>query len=290
MTMSDRDATPVAAESLTIGALARATGVTPEVLRTWEARFGFPSGRRLPSGHRRFAPSDVAQVREVLAARENGVKLAAAIEQVVRRARQTQRASVYAELTRSHPEIPAKRLRRSTMVALSRAIEEECLARTDRPLVLGAFQSGTRYDRVADRWRELARTAMWCAVFADFEATGEGPARPVLVQLGDDAPMRREWVVVCLSPDFHAVLTAWEMPGQSAVGPDRRFEAVFSTLPSATIAAARVLVGLAGQSGAPVPDEAVALLNTSVHSETAQATADRLFARVLVTLDHDLHR
>ena len=44
--------------------------------------------------------------------------------------------------------------------------------------------------------------------------------RTTMVDLPDDAPMRREWAVVCDAPDYPAMLTAWELPGQSTV-PDR---------------------------------------------------------------------
>ena len=40
------------------------------------------------------------------------------------------------------------------------------------------------------------------------------------VTLPADAPMRREWAVVCDAPDLPVVLTAWELPGQNDV-PDR---------------------------------------------------------------------
>ena len=41
------------------------------------------------------------------------------------------------------------------------------------------------------------------------------------MQLPDDAPMRREWAVVCDAPDHPAMLAAWELPGQSE-GPGRQ--------------------------------------------------------------------
>ena len=41
--------------------------------------------------------------------------------------------------------------------------------------------------------------------------------------------MRREWAVVCDAPDHPALLTAWELPGQSAVRDrDRLFEAIWT--------------------------------------------------------------
>ena len=41
--------------------------------------------------------------------------------------------------------------------------------------------------------------------------------RTTFVDLPDDAPMRREWAVVCDAADHPAMLTAWELPGQSTV-------------------------------------------------------------------------
>jgi methanogenic corrinoid protein MtbC1 len=50
---------------LTIGALARATGVPVETLRTWERRYGFPVAERTASGHRRYALHTVERIRLV---------------------------------------------------------------------------------------------------------------------------------------------------------------------------------------------------------------------------------
>jgi DNA-binding transcriptional MerR regulator/methylmalonyl-CoA mutase cobalamin-binding subunit len=52
--------------TLSIGALAGATGVPVETLRTWERRYGFPSAGRRPSGHRVYPLSAVARVRRAL--------------------------------------------------------------------------------------------------------------------------------------------------------------------------------------------------------------------------------
>ena len=49
-------------EGFSIGVLAARTGLTPAVLRTWENRFGFPSGERSTTGHRRFTDADVERV------------------------------------------------------------------------------------------------------------------------------------------------------------------------------------------------------------------------------------
>src|SRR5215468_8173490 len=57
---------------LTIGALARATGVPAETLRTWERRYGFPSAERTSTGHRRYSLSALDRLRLVLAVIQRG--------------------------------------------------------------------------------------------------------------------------------------------------------------------------------------------------------------------------
>ena len=64
--------------------------------------------------------------------------------------------------------------------------------------------------------------------------------------------MRREWAVVCDAPDLPAMLTAWELPGQSTV-PDaqRLFEAIWTVEPRAVRDAARACAQVAQQLGHP---------------------------------------
>jgi methanogenic corrinoid protein MtbC1 len=50
---------------LSIGALARATGIAVETLRTWESRYGFPRPKRKPSGHRVYPVADVPRLRRI---------------------------------------------------------------------------------------------------------------------------------------------------------------------------------------------------------------------------------
>ncbi len=52
-------------ETLSIGALSRATRIPVETLRTWEHRYGSPMPIRKPSGHRVYAPTAVEQLRRV---------------------------------------------------------------------------------------------------------------------------------------------------------------------------------------------------------------------------------
>lgn len=59
---------------VSIGGLARATGVPVETLRTWELRYGFPKSIRKPSGHRRFDVGDVVRIRRIVVALGRGLR------------------------------------------------------------------------------------------------------------------------------------------------------------------------------------------------------------------------
>ena len=91
-------------EALTIRDVARRTGVPAGTLRMWETRYGFPAPQRLPSGHRRYTEDDCEAVARVLAERERGLSLPAAIEQV-RAAPAAAEQSLFATLRRARPEL-----------------------------------------------------------------------------------------------------------------------------------------------------------------------------------------
>jgi MerR family transcriptional regulator, light-induced transcriptional regulator len=250
----DTAAQPAQIATLTIGDLAERTGLTPAALRVWEARHGFPRPRRLESGHRRYEERDVELVQQVLRRRDNGSRLEVAIAGVVlAQASVTdppQSPSVYATMRHLRSDLQPQRLMKSTLLALSWAIEDECCARAERPVIFGAFQRESYYRAAEDRWTELARVARATIVFAGFPAKPEEAGNIAFVQLPDDAPMRREWAVICDAPSYPAMLTAWELPGQAEV-PDRRrlFECVWTVDPGAVRDAARSCARVALQLG-----------------------------------------
>src|SRR3954452_2697356 len=245
--------------ALTIGDLAERTGLTPATLRMWESRHGFPLPRRLGSGHRRYDQRDVDLVRAVLRRRESGARLEVAIAGVaLARAADAEppgAPSIHAAMRRLHPNLHPQRLRKSTLLALSWAIEDECCARAEKPMIFGAFQEERFYRAAQARWTELARVARSTMVFAGFpaESAGPSPTGPTtFVTLPEDAPVRRERVAVCDAREDPAVLTAWELPGQSTVpDPQRLFEAIWTVDPAAVRDASRACARIAHELGHP---------------------------------------
>ena len=59
---------------ISIGELARLTGITTHTLRVWEKRYGTPRSQRLPSGHRRYPKEDVPRLRAIAKALESGYR------------------------------------------------------------------------------------------------------------------------------------------------------------------------------------------------------------------------
>ncbi len=57
--------TPGSEPRLSIGAVARATGFSPDTLRVWQKRYGFPVPQRKPSGHRFYSTADVRRLRRI---------------------------------------------------------------------------------------------------------------------------------------------------------------------------------------------------------------------------------
>jgi DICT domain-containing protein len=241
---------------LAIGELARRTDVPAATLRSWEWRYGFPRPQRLAGGHRRYDVSDIDLIQDVLRMRASGMSLQAAIEHAVSRSAEAD-PSVFAGLRRRHPELVPQVLRKSTLLALSRAVEDECCARAEHPVIFASFQRERFYRQSQERWHEMARTARVVVAFGDFgEAAADAPdlaaaspskaTVPLKVTVPADAPMRREWALVCETPDYPACVAGWEFPGQKDLtDADRRFEVLWTVDPQVVRDAAAICARLA---------------------------------------------
>jgi DICT domain-containing protein/predicted DNA-binding transcriptional regulator AlpA len=259
-------------ELLTIGQMARRTGVSVPTLRAWEDRHGFPRPTRLGSGHRRFTETDCDVVEQVVRLRAAGMSLEAAIGRATSEGERPP-ASLFASLRARRPELAPWLVHKHALVGISRAIEDECLARGERGVLLGGFQAERHYRASEARWRELSRGAAAVLALADFGRLAEPDAGPVEVPLEPASPLHREWALVWDAPTFGACLVAWERLGERGADADRRFEALWSVEPEVVRTAATVLLAAAAAVAPEAAARARALLPEPRSSDAATARA-----------------
>lgn len=246
--------------SLTIREVAKLTGVEAPTLRMWEQRHGFPDPERLPSGHRRYSRGDVESIKQVVRDRGAGLELRAAIDNARRSAGAggpaAEHDSIYAGLRRRRPGLLPYLLSKRTLVHLSHAIEDECSASAERPILFATFQRERFYRQAEPCWRDLAKCAESVVVMADFARLRKRKGQPVEVPISHSTPIGREWSLVCDAPGFAAMVSAWERPGQDDVAdPERAFEAVWSVEPELVRDAALVSRSIAERSSPGVTGE-----------------------------------
>jgi DICT domain-containing protein len=220
-------------EALTMREVVGRTGLPAGTLRMWESRYGFPEPQRLPSGHRRYSAADCDAIGRVLAERDRGMSLRAAIDHVLATPAELE-PSLFAALRRARPGLAPHVMTKRVLVALSRAIEDEWYARAEPSRLFAAFQTAAFYRASAHRWRELARTADLAVAFADFERPRVAPNDVCEVPLAPDAPLRREWALVCEGERLSVAMTAWELAREGRVADAaRRFETIWTVEPEA---------------------------------------------------------
>ncbi len=232
--------------ALSISEVSRRTGIPVAGLRNWEQRYGLPRPRRSAGGQRRYSEADCDLLAEVLRLRASGLSLPAAMAQAAVSAGNSPEPSIFAGIRRQHPGLRVHVLDKAILLAVTRAIEDECCARAQRPVLIGSFQRQRFYRAAAPRWADMARGAEQTVVFADFERSRlrAGPIAEIPVSW--DSPLRREWTLVCDAPDQPACVTGWEHLGQDGCrDADRIFEVLWSVDPQVVRTAARIGATLA---------------------------------------------
>jgi DICT domain-containing protein len=287
MMNSTPSADPPATEPavLPISEVSRRTGIPVAGLRNWEQRYGLPRPERSPAGQRLYRESDCALLAEVLRGRARGLSLPAAIAHATDSGVTQPEASIFAGLRRRYPDLRAHVVTKKVLLALTRAIEDECCAQAQRPILAGCFQRRGFYQSAASRWADLALGAEYTLVFADFGRASHRPGPLAEIPIADGSPMRREWVLVCDAADHPACVAGWEHPGQDqARDADRVFEAVWSVDPPVVRSAARIAAGLAAATVPGLPDPLNPRLGE--HAGTSSADLRRASGLLERTLDY----
>lgn len=274
-------------DKLKIKDVAERTGVAAATIRMWEQRYGFPNPTRTASGYRLYTDADIESIRAVLALRARGLSIPAAIE----RARdeptdgEPGHPSIFAAVAAVDPNAHPQVLKRSTLAAMSHAIEDELLARGARGIVVGAFQRVAFYEQAAHRYEQIAMRSDCAVVFADFPEVERHPGTPALVPINATDALGNEWAVVVDSPGYAACLLAWERPNRAAGG-ERVFEAIMSLDPRAARRAASVASRLARLRDPSLGDSLDELLDgRPLATEPPASALTSLTGRMVAYLD-----
>ena len=267
---------------LSIGDFVTRTGVAEPTLRIWERRYGFPMPQRTASGHRRYSEEDVEAVNRVLALRQSGLSLPAAIARADLPA-DPESISLFSSLRSRRPELEPRVIRKPALIALSHAIEDETLARADVRIMFGCFQRESFYRSAQGRWRELSAAARVSAVFADFEqprAAGDD-AEPAEVPISRRQQLAREWAIVAYGGRSSICMVARELASSNAGSATaaRSFELIWTVEPEAVRALARTCVTLSGRA---LP-ELAALAEDQLSVDGAMSPAEQTRLTVAVT-------
>src|SRR4051812_45214267 len=234
---------------LAIREVADRTGLAPGTIRMWEQRYGFPDPQRTASGYRRYREEDVDVLRRAVGLRGQGMSVPTALAQARATARSpTDHPSIYGAILASDTApVRPRPLHKRSLLAISRAMEDEALARAAAPVCFAAFQHERFYRPVEHRYRRLAERADAAGVFADLAAPARPPVGPVGRPTPPGAPPGNGWAVIVDAPGFAASLVAWEQPRPDDDEGDleRRFEAVWTLDPETVRRTAQVAVALA---------------------------------------------
>lgn len=232
--MADHHEDSTGAGGLAIGDLAARTGLAPGTIRMWEKRYGFPRPARTSAGYRRYSPRDAEILRRVIALREHGLSVTAALERAESDELGPRRPTIFGAMA-ADGRLPVRTLRKRTLVEISRAIEDETLARAGAAVVVGAFQRERFYRAVEHRYRRLAAVSDCVVALADFPAVRSPEGAPAEVPIDVSEAIGHEWAVIVDSPGLPVCLVGWEQPaGAPADDAERRFEA-FWTLDPRTV-------------------------------------------------------
>jgi DICT domain-containing protein len=235
---------------LTIGDFVARTGVAEPTLRMWERRYGFPAPQRTESGHRRYSEGQAEVVDLVLVLRQSGLSLPAAIARA-QRPPYPDAVSIFSSLRSQRPDLEVRVVRKPVLIALSRAIEDETLARAEAQVMFACFQRERFYRSSQVRWRELAGSARVAAVFADFgqardgDEAGEGHG-PAEVPISRRQQVAREWSIVVYGGQSSICMAARELASSNvdAASATRAFELLWTVEPEAVRSLARACVPL----------------------------------------------
>ncbi len=179
------------------------------------------------------------------------------------------------------PQLRSHLYFKSSLTALSHAMEDRVLAGTDRPLLIASFQQEKFYRQEAHRYRRLGEISDQVYVLAAPETEfSETSQEYELVPFAPDDALGQEWHLIAIGAQSAACLICREKVGANPdlfvlpeIDPSRRFEGIWTFDRQVTIAAAHILL------------DRIQAYRPDLATKIAQAKQDYLIA--VPTLPHD---
>jgi DICT domain-containing protein/signal transduction histidine kinase len=158
--------------------------------------------------------------------------------------------SVLSELLRQMPQLRSHLYFKSSLTALSHAMEDRVLAGTDRPLLIASFQQEKFYRQEAHRYRRLGEISDQVYVVAAPDTEFSDLVEEYeLVPFEQTDALGSEWHLIAIGAQSSACLICREkivppseVPVLPEIDPSRRFEGIWTFDRQVTIAAAHILL------------------------------------------------
>ncbi|MGK7907898.1 MAG: DICT sensory domain-containing protein [Synechococcus sp.] len=154
------------------------------------------------------------------------------------------RTSLLTDLLAACPQVRSQMYFKSSLVALSHALEDLVLFEAQQAIVLANFQRERFYRQEAARYLRIHDVARHVYVLAAPETgfhADEVPYERVALDLDD--PLANEWHLIVVSRQYAACLVCAEKPTQVQMDAMRQFEGYWTFEPDVTIASAKLLLG-----------------------------------------------
>ncbi|MBD1910175.1 MULTISPECIES: DICT sensory domain-containing protein [unclassified Leptolyngbya] len=156
-------------------------------------------------------------------------------------------SSVLDELLQRSPHLRPQLYFKSSLTALSHAMEDQVLAAAGHPLVIANFQQERFYRQEAHRYRRIATLSSQVYVLAAPETSfTDGPQDYELIAFEPDDQLTQEWHLVVIGSNYAACLICRERfyapDGPEAMDQNRRFEGVWTFDRQISCQAAEILL------------------------------------------------
>jgi DICT domain-containing protein/signal transduction histidine kinase len=152
--------------------------------------------------------------------------------------------SLWQDLNRTLPHLRSRIYYKSTLTALSHAMEDLVLVGTDQPLILANFQQERYYQQEARRYQRIARRTDKIYVLAAPESAFSSTSTPYnTIALHPSDPLAQEWHLIIISQRYSACLVCQEFASPIDVDIDsaRQFKGIWTFDRAISLQAARLL-------------------------------------------------